>query len=275
MSELSPDYELVIRPRAAVSLADVADVWRYRDLLWALAGRDVSVRYKQAALGVAWALIQPLSQMVIFTLLFNRMAGIHPGLDVPYPLFCFSGLVAWMLFANGLSGASDSLVANSAMLTKVYFPRVVVVIAALGPALVDFAIGLPILAVMALVFHQRLHISMLLCVPIGLVSALCALAVGLWTSAVNLQFRDVRYALPFVTQMLIFLTPVFYTPSPRLRLLFDLNPMAAVVDAFRAAMFGAPLPWARLAVSLATVAVVGIAGFIYFGKMERTFADRV
>jgi lipopolysaccharide transport system permease protein len=269
------EFELVLRPRAAISLADFADVWRYRDLLLALAVRDVSVRYKQAALGIAWALLQPLSQMLIFTLLFNRMAGIRADIDAPYPLFVLSGLVAWMVFANGLGHASDSLVANANMISKVYFPRVVVPLAALGPALVDFAISLPLLLLMTLAFGQPLHATMVLCLPIGLLAALCAFAMGLWTSAINIQFRDVRYALPFVLQLLIFLTPVFYVAPPRFRPFFNLNPMAAVVEAFRAAALGSPLPWWRLALSTAVTLVFGLLGFIYFRKMEQTFADRV
>lgn len=278
VNELAPDFELVIRPRGAISLRDLADVWRNRELLWTLAMRDVSVRYKQAALGVAWALLQPVTQMLIFTVLFNRFAGIHADVPVPYPLFCLAGLVVWTLFANGLAHASESLINNANVITKVYFPRAVIPVASIVAALVDFAIGFGLLLILVPVLGASYHASIIFALPVATLAALIALSLGLWTSAINIQYRDVRYALPFFIQMLIFLTPVFYPPSlipARYRLLLSLNPMAAVVDGFRAALFGTPMPWARLALALAVGLVVGAVGFIYFRRMERTFADRV
>jgi homopolymeric O-antigen transport system permease protein len=277
-TDLPPDFELVIRPQSVVSLADLKDVWRYRELLWTLAMRDLRVRYKQAAFGVAWALLQPLMQMFIFTVLFNRLAGIKADLPVPYRLFCFAGLVVWTWFSVGLSQASDSLIANANVISKVYFPRVVVPLAAVLSGGLDFLIGLGLALVMTVLAGVPLHASVLLALPLGLLSALCAFAFGLWTSAINLQFRDVRYALPFVLQLLIFLTPVFYPTSllpARLRPLQLANPMAAVVDSFRAALFGAPLPWLRLAVATLVILLVALGGFLYFRRMETTFADRV
>ena len=275
---LAPDFELLIRPRGAISLRDFADIWRNRELLWSLAMRDVSVRYKQSLLGVAWALLQPISQMLIFTMLFNRFAGIRADMPVAYPLFCLAGLVVWTLFANGLAHASESLINNANVITKVYFPRAVIPVASIVTACVDFAIGFGLLLLLVPLFGAHFHASMLLAIPIAALAGLTALALGLWTSALNIQFRDVRYALPFFIQMLIFLTPVFYPASmipPRYRPLLDLNPMAAIVDGFRAALFGLPFPLARLGFALAVVLVVGAAGFMYFRHMERTFADRV
>jgi lipopolysaccharide transport system permease protein len=270
--------ELIIRPETRLSWQHLRDVWDSRELLFILARRDVSVRYKQAVLGVAWAVLQPVVQMLIFTVLFNRFAGIRSGSDLPYPLFCFSGLVIWTLFSSALAHSSESLVAGSNLLTKVYFPRVVLPLAAIGSALVDFAIGFVLALAMALWYGGTLHASMLLAPFIALLAAASAVAIGLWTSALNLQFRDIRYALPFFLQLLVFVTPVFYPPSfvpEKWRALLVLNPMAAVVEAFRASLFGQPLPWARLALSASAVLVVGLLGFVRFRSLERTFADTV
>jgi lipopolysaccharide transport system permease protein len=270
--------ELIIRPESRFSLQQLRDIWDSRELLWILALRDVTVRYKQAFLGVAWAVLQPLTQMVVFTVLFNRFAGIHSGSEIPYPVFCFSGLVVWTLFAAGLAHASDSLVSGSNLVTKVYFPRAVLPLASIGSALVDFAIGFVLVFGIALWFHAPIHATALLALPIALLGAACALAIGLWTSALNLQFRDVRHALPFFLQLLVFATPVFYPPSmipERWRALLALNPMAAVVDGFRAALFGQPLPWPRLALAALITLVIATLGFIRFRALERTFADRV
>lgn len=276
--DLPPDYELVIRPQSVISLSDLADIWRYRELLWTLASRDVRVRYKQAAFGVTWALIQPLFQVVIFTVLFNRLAGIRPDAPVAYPVFCFSGVLIWGLFSTGLSQASTSLVDNSRVITKVYFPRVLVPLGSILVAGVDFCIGFAVLLVLMVVYGASLHASIVLVPVLAIMAALCAFSIGLWTSAINIQFRDVRYALPFFLQLLIFVTPVFYPssmiPEPyRFLLLF--NPMSAVVDGFRAALFGTSIPWDRLGLALGSILALATAGFLYFRRMEQTFADRV
>jgi lipopolysaccharide transport system permease protein len=270
--------ELLIRPASVISLRDFKDVWDHRELLWILGWRDVSVRYKQAALGIGWALLQPLSQMVIFTVLFNRFAGIRADIDVPYAVFCFSGLAVWGLFASGLTHASESLIANANLVTKVYFPRIIIPLASILTAVVDFAVALILLVLLIVFFHVPFHFSAVLAIPIAMVAVLCAIALGLWTSALNLQFRDVRYALPFFIQMLVYLTPVFYPTSlipPRFRPVLALNPMVAVVDSFRACLFGARIPFERLAIATAVICAVGLLGFMWFRRMERTFADRV
>jgi lipopolysaccharide transport system permease protein len=271
-------YEIIIRPRSAISLGDVVELWRYRELLLTLAQRDVMVRYKQAVLGAAWAVLQPLTQMAVFTLLFNRFAGIGAGSAVPYPLFCFAGLVVWLLFSTGLTQASASLVDNASLVTKVYFPRAVLPAASVLAALVDFAVAFVLLVAMLLFSRQGVHWSWLLALPVALLASACALALGLWLAALNLQFRDVRYVLPFFIQTLIFVTPVFYplTLAPlKYRWLLQLNPMTAVVESFRAAMFGTPLPWRHLGVAAALAFTVGALGFLYFRRMETTFADRI
>jgi lipopolysaccharide transport system permease protein len=269
---------LVLRPQAALSSQDVKDLWSYRDLLWILAVRDVKVRYKQTSLGVAWALIQPLTQMVIFTVLFNRLAGIHGDGTVPYPVFCMAGLTVWGLFASGLSHASESLVNSANLVTKVYFPRIIIPLATVVTAVVDAAIAFVFLIILMIAMHVGFHASAVFAIPIALLAAICASSLGLWTSALNLQFRDVRHALPFVIQLLVYLTPVFYSTSlvpARFRGLMLLNPMAAVVDGFRAALFGTPIPFGRLGLALLTSLVIGLLGFMRFRRLEQSFADRI
>jgi lipopolysaccharide transport system permease protein len=270
--------EIVIRPVSAFSLEDIREIWRRRELIWTLGLRDVKVRYTQAALGVAWALVQPLAQMIIFTVLFNRLAKIDSGSTLPYPVFAFAGLVPWTLFASGLQNASDSLVSSADLVTKVYFPRVVLPLAAIITALVDFAIGFVLLAILLVAWGVTPQVTWLLALPIGLLPAACAAAIGLWTSAINLRFRDVRYALPFFFQILLYVTPVFYPPKlvpERYRWLLDLNPMTAILESFRAALSGSDIPWARLGIATGIIVVVGVVGFANFKRLEQTFADRI
>jgi lipopolysaccharide transport system permease protein len=271
-------HSLILRPHATLSRQDFADAWDYRELLWILALRDVRVRYKQAALGVTWALVQPIAQVVTFTVLFHHFAGIHGDGAVPYPVFCMAGLTVWGLFASGLSHASESLLGSANLVTKVYFPRVIMPLATILTAAVDTAIASVALLVLMIAMHVPLHLSMLLAVPIAGIGALTAAALGLWTSALNLQYRDVRHALPFFIQLMVYATPVFYSSvmvPERYRRLLALNPMAAVVDGFRAALFGTPIPFSRLATALGIALVVGLLGFIRFRQLERTFADRI
>ena len=270
--------ELVIKPDSHLSLQPVRDIWDSRELLWILALRDVQLRYKQAFLGVAWAVLQPLIQVTLFTVLFNRFAGIRSGTSLPYPVFCFAGLVVWQVFASGLTQASESLVNNANLVTKVYFPRAVLPVAAIGATLVDFSIGFVLLFPLALLFRVPLSATACFAPLFALLAAICATAIGFWTSAINLQYRDVRHALPFFMQLLVFATPVFYPSTlipERWRPLLALNPMAAVLDSFRAVLFGQPLPWGRLALAICLVSVVGALGFLRFRSLERTFADRV
>jgi lipopolysaccharide transport system permease protein len=269
---------LVLRPATTFSWRDLKEAWEFRELLWTLALRDVKVRYKQASLGIAWALIQPLSQMVIFTLLFNRFAGIRGDGAVPYSVFCLAGVVVWSLFATGLTQSSESLVGSAHLVTKVYFPRVLIPLASILTAVVDATIAGLMLLVVMLIKQVPFHATLLLAPAIAAVAAMSAAALGLWTSALNIQFRDVRYALPFFIQLMVYATPVFYPASivpEKFRPWLALNPMAAVVDGFRAALFGTPIPFARLGLSVALAFVVGLLGFIRFRRVEQTFADRI
>lgn len=274
----APDIELVIRPSSPWSIRELRDLWQYRELFWILALRDVAVRYKQAFLGVAWALLQPAAQMVIFTVLFNRLAGIRGEQNVPYPVFCLSGLVVWQLFSNGLNQASESLIGSSNLITKVFFPRVIIPVATILAALVDFLIGFAMLVAVMCFYGVWPHLTILWTIPLAMMAALSAISIGLWTSAINLQYRDVRYALPFFLQLLVYLTPVFYPISlipERYRWIALVNPMSAIVEAFRAAVLGMPISFSHLAVSIATILSVGFLGYVVFRSMERTFADRV
>jgi lipopolysaccharide transport system permease protein len=276
----SPTYGrlLVLRPTRTLSRQDFRDAWDYRELLWILALRDVRVRYKQASLGIAWALLQPLTQMIIFTVLFNRFAGIHGDGSAPYPVFCLAGLTVWGLFANGLSHASESLLGSANLVTKVYFPRVLIPLASILTAVVDSTIAGVLLLGLMVAMHVPFHLTIVLAVPIAAIAGLCAAALGLWMSALNLQYRDVRHALPFFIQIMVYATPVFYSASivpQKYRFLLALNPMAAVVNGFRAALFGTPIPFVQLGAAVATALIVGLLGFIRFRHLEQTFADRI
>jgi lipopolysaccharide transport system permease protein len=277
-TSVSSTRGLVLRPTTTLSLQDFRDAWEYRELAWILALRDVRVRYKQASLGVAWALIQPLSQTIIFSILFNRFAGIRGDVGVPYSVFCLAGLTVWSLFANGLSHASDSLITSANLVTKVYFPRVLIPLATILTAVVDASIAGVMLVGLMIVKQVPFHASIVLVPAIAAIAALWSAAIGLWTSALNLQFRDVRHALPFFIQLMVYATPVFYPASmipERFRVWLALNPMAAVVESFRGALFGTPIPMAHLFAATLAALVIGLLGFMRFRRLEQSFADRI
>jgi lipopolysaccharide transport system permease protein len=267
---------LVIEPaRGAVALA-LGDLWRFRELIAFLTWRDISVRYKQTALGAAWAVLQPFFTMVVFSVFFGRLGRI-PSDGYPYPLFTFCALLPWQLFAYALSESSNSLVTNQNLVTKVYFPRLVIPLAATLSGLVDFAISLVVFLGLMAWYHTAPTWN-LLALPLLVGFALVtALAVGLWLSALNVQYRDVRYTLPFLTQFWLFATPIAYPSSlvpERWRALYGLNPMAGVVEGFRWALLGTPHPPVGLmAISAVVVVALFLGGVAYFRRMERTFAD--
>src|SRR4030067_59587 len=254
------------------------ELWAYRELLYFLVWRDIKVRYKQTVLGAAWAIIQPFFTMVVFSLFFGSLAKI-PSDGIPYPIFAYTALVPWTFFANGLTQASNSLVGNSGLIKKVYFPRLAIPIAGVLSNLVDFALAFLVLLLM-MVYFNIWPTAAILCPPLLLLLAfVTALGVGLWFSALNVEFRDVRYVVPFLTQFWMFATPVAY-PSSLLhepwRTLYGLNPMAGVVEGFRWALLGninapGPLIWVSAVASL----VILVSGAFYFRRMERTFADVV
>src|SRR2546421_2607530 len=269
---------LIIRPARGWASLGLKEVWAYRELLYFLTWRDIKVRYKQTVLGAAWAIIQPFFIMVVFSLFFGKLAGV-PSDGIPYPIFTYCALLPWQLFAHALGESSNSLVANERLITKVYFPRLVVPLSAVLGGLVDFVIAFVILLGMMAYYHIAPTI-MLFALPLFvLLAIMTALAVGLWLSALNVQYRDVRYTITFITQFWLFATPVAYSSSlvpERWRALYGLNPMAGVVEGFRWALLGKTEgPGAMLYVSVGVVILLLIGGLYYFRRMEQTFADIV
>jgi len=267
-----------IEPKKGWVSVGLKDLWQYRELLIFLAWRDVKVRYKQTALGAAWAVIQPLFTMLLFTLFFGRLAKV-PSDGIPYPLFSYAALLPWQLFAYALTESSNSVVANERLITKVYFPRLIVPLASILAGLVDFAIAF-LLIIGMMVWYRVEPTWAILTLPFFVIfTILTALAVGLWLSALNVQYRDVRYTLTFIVQFWLIASPVAYSATlvpARWRLFYGLNPMAGVIEGFRWALLGkTPMPGAILWMSMAVVATVLVAGLYYYRRMEKTFADVV
>ena len=268
----------VIRPQRSRTLVEWSELWAFRDLIYLLTWRDIKVRYKQTALGAAWAVLQPLLTMVVFSIFFGKLAGIPSG-DVPYPIFAYTALVPWTFFANAVTQASNSLVQQEAILTKVYFPRVIVPIAAVLAGLVDVSIAFVVLVGMMVAFGIVPTAAVLTLPLLVIFAALTALAVGLWLSALNVRYRDVRYTLPFIVQVWLFASPVAYpsslVPEPW-RFLYAFNPMVGVIDGFRWALLGdGPPPGLTLWVSVLVVLALLVGGLAYFRRVERSFADAV
>ena len=275
---MNTDLTFRIDPPSAWPAIGMRELWEYRELLYFLTWRDIKVRYKQTALGAIWAVIQPLFMMVVFSLFFGKLAGVSSD-GVPYPVFTFCALLPWQLFAHSLTQASHSLVGSQNLITKVYFPRLVVPISAVLGGLVDFAIALVLLFAM-LFFYGVVPGWQIVALPaIVLLAVLTALAVGLWLSALNVQYRDVRYTINFLVQFWLFATPVAYSSSivpEKWRALYALNPMVGVVDGFRWALLGKPeSPGMPLLVSVIVVSLLLAGGLYYFRRLEQQFADIV
>jgi len=268
----------VLRPPTGIRLPDLREVWRYRDLLVFLALRDIQVRYRQTILGATWAILQPVLSMAVFSLIFGKLARM-PSDGLPYPVFAFAALLPWQLFSFTLTTSANSLVNNERILTKVYFPRLIIPLGSVGAGLLDFAIAFVVLLGMMAWYRMVPTLAVLLLPLVVLLALLAALAIGLWLAALNVRYRDVRYAIPFVVQLWLFTTPIAYPSSlipERWRLLYALNPMAGVVEAFRWALLrGAPPPGPMLLVSCAVVLALLFGGLVYFRSMERVFADVV
>jgi len=276
-SEIPSLPTFFIDPPSGWTSIGFRELWDYRELLYFLTLRDIKVRYKQTALGAAWAVIQPFFMMVVFSLFFGKLAGVKSD-GIPYPVFTFCALLPWQLFAHALTESSNSLVANERLITKVYFPRLVVPLAAVLGGLVDFAVAFVILLAMMLYYGIVPTWAIVTLPAFILLAVLTALAVGLWLSALNVKYRDVRYTINFLIQFWLFATPVAYPSSivpERWRPLYGLNPMAGVVEGFRWALLGSKPPGAMLAVSVAVVIVLLIGGLYYFRRMEQEFADVV
>lgn len=276
--ELPSTDRVILRIRAGGPdiIAGLRELFEYRDLLYFLAWRDVKVRYKQTAIGVAWAVLQPLSAMLVFSLFFGRLAKM-PSDGIPYPLFALAGLMPWQLFAYALTNASTSLVVNEKIVSKVYFPRILVPTATVLAGLIDAAVALALLVLLMFWYGVTLSVTALMA-PLFIVLGICtALGVSYWLSALDVKFRDVRYTLPLLTQLWLFATPVVY-PSSLLpepwRSIYGLNPMAGVVEGLRWALLGAPPPsWTMTLLSVVSVALLLAGGIWYFYKVERNLAD--
>jgi lipopolysaccharide transport system permease protein len=269
---------LIIEPTKGWVSLKLRDLWEYRELLYFLTWRDIKVRYKQTALGAAWAIIQPFFTMVVFSLFFGQLAQV-PSDGVPYPIFTYAALVPWTFFANGLSQSSNSLVGSSQLITKVYFPRLVIPISTVISGVIDFALAFLVLIVMMFYYGVALTINVLWLPFFVLLALVASLGVGLWLSALNVEYRDVRFVVPFITQFWMFATPIAY-PSSLLsepwRTLYGLNPMVGVVEGFRWALLGSGAgPGPMIALSFAASLVILMSGALYFKRMEKNFADVV
>jgi lipopolysaccharide transport system permease protein len=274
----SPDTPELVLEAGRTRRHDFADVWRYRELLGFLAWRDIKIRYKQTTLGVLWALIQPAVTLVVFTFVFGKLAAMPSG-SAPYPLLVLCGLLPWQLFSAAFSSASGSLVANSHLISKIYFPRLIIPLSSIAVALIDFLVVLVLLAAMfawyGFVPDWRIF---LLPVFVGL-ALLTALGTGLWLTALTVKYRDFRFVVPFLLQIGLFLSPVGFSSSnlPNWRLFYSLNPMVGAIDGFRWCLLrgNAPLDPAGLAVSAGMMALLLVSGLAYFRQTERTFADLI
>jgi lipopolysaccharide transport system permease protein len=267
----------VIEPRRGWAGIDLKELWRYRELLYFLTWRDIKIRYKQTLLGAMWAIIQPTLTMIIFTLFFGRLAKM-PSDGLPYPIFVYTGLLPWTYFANALASASNSLVGNARLVTKVYFPRLMIPMGAAIAGLLDLAIGGSVLGILMVYYSVIPPAAVLLFPLLVFFTFLLAVGVGLWLSALNVQFRDVKYMIPFAVQIWLFCTPVIYPTSllKRYEWAMNLNPMGGLIKAYRACVLGhMPLDWTALAVSGGLTIAIFLGGTFYFRRMERTFADVV
>jgi lipopolysaccharide transport system permease protein len=273
-----PDVPLVtIRPSKSWKSLNVGELWEHRELLYFLTWRDVKVRYKQTSLGIAWTVIQPLFTMLVFTLIFGRLAGV-PSDNIPYPLFAYAGLLPWTFFSNAVTTSGNSLVTSSHLITKVYFPRLIVPSAAVGAGLLDFAISFGLLILLMIYYKVTPTWHLLMVLPMLLLTTLLALGVGIWISALTVRYRDVRFAVPFLLQLGMFISPIIYPSSllpGRWGKVFALNPMTGIIEGYRSALFGKPFKWTALAASsLITVALLIYSAYA-FRRMEKGFADIV
>jgi lipopolysaccharide transport system permease protein len=267
----------IIEPKKGWVPIDFKEIWNYRELLYFLTKRDIKVRYKQTVLGGLWAIIQPAFTMIVFTLFFGRLAKV-PSEGMPYPIFVYAGLLPWTYFANAVSGSGNSLVGSANLITKIYFPRLIVPASASLAGLLDFFIAMFVLGVLMIHYHFLPSILGIFLFPflVGL-TFLCALGVGLWLSAMNVQYRDIRYVIPFLVQIWMFVSPVIYPVSivnKKYQWLLALNPMAGLIKAFRASILGhQAVDWFLLSISTLIILLILMTGLFYFRRMEKAFAD--
>lgn len=268
----------IIEPKKGWVPIDLKEIWNYRELLYFLTKRDIKVRYKQTVLGGLWAIIQPFFTMVVFTLFFGRLAKV-PSDGMPYPIFVYAGLLPWTYFANAVAASGNSLVGSANLITKVYFPRLIVPASAALAGLLDLFIAMSILSVLMIYYQFMPGLSFFLFPFLVGLTFLCAVGVGLWLSALNVQYRDIRYVIPFIIQLWLFASPVIYPVSMakgKYYLLLVFNPMSGIIKAYRACIMGhQPIDWPLLILSATITVAIFISGLFYFRRMERVFADVV
>lgn len=272
-SDMLPD--VILKPRRGLATLNFSELFAYRDLLYFLAWRNVKVRYKQTAIGATWALIQPVLNMVVFSIFFGALAKV-PSDGLPYPIFVYAGLLPWTFFSNVIRLAGNSVVEDEKLITKVYFPRLIIPASVAGVELLDFCVAFSIYILMMVYYQIPLTIQIVAIPFLLLLLVTAALGVGLILSALTVAYRDFRYVLPFMVQLWLYVSPVIYPVSivpERWRFLLALNPMAGIIDAFRSALLGKPFDLPTLGISAAMAVVVFIFGVLYFQKLERTFAD--
>jgi lipopolysaccharide transport system permease protein len=269
------EFHVHIEPTKQLLSFRIKELWLYRELLFFLTWRDIKIRYKQTALGFSWAVLQPFLTMVVFSLFFGRLAGLDSE-GVPYPIFNYAALLPWQFFEQSIHVSSSSLVSNANMITKVYFPRLIIPISGVLSGMVDFAVAFTVLLAMMLFYQIQPTIGVLLLPLFLLLAFITALGVSLWSSALNVKYRDVRYIIPFITRFWFFATPVVYTSrllDEPWRTLYGLNPMVGVVEGFRWAMLGTDPPQTMILLSAVIALLLFGSGLFYFNRMEKTFAD--
>jgi len=270
------NMETIIRPKKTFSWLDIKEIWQYRELLYFFTWRDLKVRYKQTAIGAGWAIFQPFITMVVFSIFFGKLAKM-PSDGIPYPIFVYVGLLLWQFFSSALGETSSCLISNQSIITKVYFPRLILPLASTLTKLVDFAIASVILVGLMAYYNYMPNLAGLLILPLLLlISFMAAVSIGLFLASINVKYRDVRYALPFFINIMLFLTPVIYPPSiaGKYSWILAINPMTGVIKAARSALLGgAPINWELLAISGITCFILLVFGTIYFKKTEKYFAD--
>ena len=275
--QLPEEPLVVIEANEAWVAVNLRDLWTYRELLYFLIWRDVKIRYKQTLLGAAWAILQPLLTMLIFTLIFSEVAKIDSN-GIPYPVFAYAALLPWTFFANALTTSGNSIVGSAHLITKVYFPRLIIPVTAVCAGLVDLAVAFPMLVALMFYYHTGVTMNVLLLPPLVLLTTLLAIAVGTWLSAINVRYRDVKFAIPFIVQIWMYLSPVAYPSSvvpAKWRIFYSLNPLVGIIDGYRSALFGRAFDWKAIIISLVlTLTFLGYASH-QFRKMEKTFADIV
>jgi lipopolysaccharide transport system permease protein len=277
LHQLPEEPLITIKPGKTWVAIDFRDLWAYRELLYLLTSRELKARYKQTVMGVAWVIMQPLLMTIMFTLFFGKLARV-PSDGIPYPLFAYAGLLPWAFFAGAVTNGGNSLVANAHLITKVYFPRMVIPLSSVGARLVDFAVAFVLLIGMMIYYQQAITWKIVMLPAYIILISLLALGVGMWTAALNVKYRDVGVALPVLLQFWMFASPILYPVSlvpERWRLLYSLNPTVGIIEGFRAALFGLQLNRTALVVSVVVTLVLLVYSAYFFRRMEKGFADLV